>query len=195
MNANDISDEVVEEKEWKPADENNLTKEEKKILFTKQKDIFKLFYITFAFAMVMLFVKFCCFFLFGIIVSIDLNSIATALNVCIVLIGLSEGVRSIGATLTLSSGENSPVPAYKLKYLFGYLVSFIIITIVATSFEFISKFCQNEHIIDLEEIPDFASNKFQNALISNVISYLVARFGSKITESVDLSSLPFFKHK
>ena len=77
--------------------------------------------------------------------------------------------------------------------LFGYLISFIIITILSTSFEFVCKFSVQKEIIISKEIPDFAANTFLSALASNAVSYLVARFGSKVTESVDLSSLPIFK--
>lgn len=186
-------DESSSEKEWKPKDPNNLTKEEKKILFLKQKDIFKLFYIVFGFSIVMITAKFLSFFIFDVSISFNIEFLAKALNVCIVIIGLAEGMRSIGSTITSPAGENVGVPAYKLKYLFGYLISFIIITILATFFEFICKFGIQEEIIDSKEIPDFAANTFLSALASNAVSYLVARFGSKVTESIDLSSLPIFK--
>lgn len=181
------------EKEWKPKDPNNLTKEEKKFLFLKQKDIFKLFYIVFGFSIVMITAKFLSFFIFNISISFNIEFLAKALNVCIVIIGLSEGIRSIGSTITSPSGKNVGVPAYKLKYLFGYLISFIIITILSTSFEFVCKFSIQKEIIISKEIPDFAANTFLSALVSNAVSYLIARFGSKVTESVDLSSLPIFK--
>lgn len=180
-------------KEWKPKDPNNLTKEEKKILFAKQKDIFKLFYIVFGFSIVMVTAKFAAFFLFDVSISFNIEFLAKALNVCIVIIGLAEGMRSIGSTITSPAGENIGVPAYKLKYLFGYLISFIIITILATFFEFICKFSIQEEIIVSQEVPDFAANTFLSALASNAVSYLIARFGSKVTESVDLSGLPIFK--
>ena len=186
-------DDSSSEKEWKPKDPNNLTKEEKKILFLKQKDIFKLFYIVFGFSIVMIAAKFSAFFLFEVSISFNIEFLAKALNVCIVIIGLAEGMRSIGSTITSPAGENVGVPAYKLKYLFGYLISFIIITILATFFEFICKFSIQEEIIVSQEIPDFAANTFLSALASNAVSYLIARFGSKVTESVDLSSLPIFK--
>lgn len=186
-------DDSSSEKEWKPKDPNNLTKEEKKILFLKQKDIFKLFYIVFGFSIVMIAAKFSAFFLFEVSISFNIEFLAKALNVCIVIIGLAEGMRSIGSTITSPAGENVGVPAYKLKYLFGYLISFIIITILATFFEFICKFSIQERIIDSKEIPDFAANTFLSALASNAVSYLIARFGSKVTESIDLSSLPIFK--
>lgn len=192
--------ETVEEvtttkKEWEPKDPNNLTKEEKKILFAKQKDIFKLFYIIFGFSIIMVTAKFAAFFLFDVNISFNVEFLAKALNVCIVIIGLSEGLRSIGSTITSPAGENVGVPAYKLKYLFNYLISFIIITILATLFEFICKFGIQEDIITAKEVPEFAANTFLSALASNAVSYLVARFGSKVTESIDLSCLPIFKFK
>ena len=186
-------DKPSSEKEWEPKDPNNLTKEEKKILFLKQKDIFKLFYIVFGFSVVMITAKFLSFFIFDVSISFNIEFLAKALNVCIVIIGLAEGMRSIGSTITSPAGENIGVPAYKLKYLFGYLISFIIITILATLFEFICKFSIQEEIIISQDIPDFAANTFLSALASNAVSYLVARFGSKVTESIDLSSLPIFK--
>ena len=181
------------EKEWEPKDPNNLTKEEKKVLFAKQKDIFKLFYIVFGFSIVMVTAKFASFFLFDVSISFNIEFLAKALNVCIVIVGLAEGMRSIGSTITSPAGENVGVPAYKLKYLFGYLISFIIITILATFFEFICKFSIQEKNIESREVPDFAANTFLSALASNAVSYLIARFGSKVTESIDLSSLPIFK--
>ena len=45
------------------------------------------------------------------------------------------------------------------------------------------------------EIPDFNANSFVNGLLSNTISYLIARYGDKVAENIDLSSLPFFKKK
>ena len=186
-------DDSSSEKEWEPKDPNNLTKEEKKVLFAKQKDIFKLFYIVFGFSIVMVTAKFVSFFLFDVSISFNIEFLAKALNVCIVIIGLAEGMRSIGSTITSPAGENVGVPAYKLKYLFGYLISFIIITILATFFEFICKFGIQEKIIESREVPDFAANTFLSALASNAVSYLIARFGSKVTESIDLSSLPIFK--
>lgn len=192
--------ETVEEvttakKEWEPEDPNNLTKEEKKILFAKQKDIFKLFYIVFGFSIIMVTAKFAAFFLFDVNISFNVEFLAKALNVCIVIIGLAEGLRSIGSTITSPAGENVEVPAYKLKYLFNYLISFIVITILATLFEFICKFSIQEDIIASQEVPEFAANTFLSALASNAVSYLIARFGSKVTESVDLSCLPIFKFK
>lgn len=186
-------DESSSEKEWKPKDPNNLTKEEKKILYLKQKDIFKLFYIVFGFSIVMVTAKFLSFFMFEVSISFNIEFLAKALNICIVIIGLAEGMWSIGSTITSPAGENVGVPAYKLKYLFGYLISFIIITILATFFEFVCKFSIQEEIIVSQDIPDFAANTFLSALASNAVSYLVARFGSKVTESIDLSSLPIFK--
>ena len=184
-----------EEKEWEPKDPNNLTKEEKKILFAKQKDIFKLFYIVFGFSIIMVTAKFAAFFLFDVNISFNVEFLAKALNICIVIIGLAEGLRSIGSTITSPAGENVEVPAYKLKYLFNYLISFIVITILATLFEFICKFSVQEDIIVAKEVPEFAANTFLSALASNAVSYLIARFGSKVTESVDLSCLPIFKFK
>jgi hypothetical protein len=188
-------DESSSEKEWKPKDPNNLTKEEKKVLFLKQKDIFKLFYIVFGFSVVMVTAKFLSFFMFEVSISFNIEFLAKALNVCIVIIGLAEGMRSIGSTITSPAGENVGVPAYKLKYLFGYLISFIVITILATLFEFICKFSIQEDIIVAKEVPEFAANTFLSALASNAVSYLIARFGSKVTESIDLSCLPIFKFK
>lgn len=190
---NITEDNSSSEKEWEPKDPNNLTKEKKKILFLKQKDIFKLFYIVFGFSIIMITAKFLAFFLFDVSISFNIEFLAKALNVCIVIIGLAEGMRSIGSTITSPAGENIGVPAYKLKYLFGYLISFIIITILATFFEFICKFSIQEEIIVSQEVPDFAANTFLSALASNAVSYLIARFGSKVTESIDLSSLPIFK--
>ena len=96
--------------------------------------------------------KFLSFFIFNISISFNIEFLAKALNVCIVIIGLSEGIRSIGSTITSPSGENIGVPAYKLKYLFGYLISFIIITILSTSFEFVCKFSIQKEIIISKEI-------------------------------------------
>ena len=45
------------------------------------------------------------------------------------------------------------------------------------------------------EIPDFNANSFVNGLLSNTLSYLIARYGDKVAENIDLSSLSFFKKK
>ena len=156
------------------------------------KDILKLFYFVYIFAFICLLVKFIAFFLFDIVIDLDLSKLANTLNVAIVFIGSAEGIKAFTTSLSEQLGESTGVPAYKLKYLFGYLVSFAIITITAVFSEILVKLVIED---PTTEIPDFNANSFVNGLLSNTIAYLMARYGNKVAEGIDLSSLPFFKRK
>ena len=157
-----------------------------------QKDILKLFYFVYAFTFICLLVKFTAFFMFDIVIDLDLTKLANTLNVAIVFIGSAEGLKALTTSLGKQIGESTRVPAYKLKYLFGYLVAFAIITITAVFSEILVKLViENPNT----EIPDFNANSFVNGLLSNTMSYLIARYGDKVAENIDLSSLPFFKKK
>ena len=109
----------------------------------------------------------------------------------IVFIGSAEGIRSFTMSLGEKVDESAPIPAYKLKHLFGYLVSFAIITIVALLFEFLVKATVENGV----EIPSFSVNDFTSGVLSNTIAYLIARFGNKVAEGIDLSDFKFFKKK
>ena len=183
---------VNEKCEEKLTEEVSKEEEEKftKTLKLHQKDILKLFYFVYAFTFISMIAKFISFKFFNVLISIDLSRLATTLNIAIVFIGCAEGIRSFTLSLGESVGESTAVPAYKLKFLFSYLISFAIITIVAVAFEFIVKMGHPE-----VEIPDFSANDFLNGLISNTLSYFIARYGNKIAEGIDLSSLQLFKKK
>lgn len=163
-----------------------------KVFKAHQKDIFKLFYFVYIFTYIILIAKFISFNIFDIMISIDLSRLALSLNVSIVFIGCAEGIRSFTTSLGESVGESTGVPAYKLKFLFGYLVAFAIITFTAVGFEFITKyFHRNAEYV----LPDYSANDFLNGLISNTISYFIARYGNKIAEGIDLSNLSLFRKK
>ena len=157
-----------------------------------QKDILKLFYFVYIFTFLTLITKFVAFFLFDIVIDLDLTKLANTLNVAIVFIGSAEGIKSFTMSLGKQLGESTGVPAYKLKYLFGYLISFAIITITAVFSEILVKLVIEDPGV---EIPEFNANSFVNGMLSNTIAYLIARYGNKVAEGIDLSSLPFFKKK
>lgn len=157
------------------------------------KDILKLFYFVYIFAFLLLVAKFVSFVFFNIYIDIDMSKLANTLNASIIFIGSAEGIRSIMYTAREEVGKSVSVPAYKLKFLFGYLISFAIITISAVVFEFIVKYKFNS--LEFDKIPNFNANDFINGLLSNTLSYLIARYGDKITSNIDLSNLPFFKRK
>ena len=154
-----------------------------------QHDIFKLFFFVYIFALVIMVGEFVTYLISGKILDIDLSKFAITLNVAIVFIGSAEGIRSFAKTAT--SDDSQPVPAYKLKYLFTYLISFAVITIIALGFECVIKV----KFKDAVSIPNFCSNQFVDGLLSNTIAYLIARYGNKVAENIDLTNLPFFKKK
>lgn len=157
------------------------------------KDILKLFYFVYIFTFLLLIAKFVSFIFFNVYIDIDMSKLANTLNAFIIFVGSAEGIRSIMSTAREKVGVSVSVPAYKLKFLFGYLISFAIITIVAVIFEFFIKYKFNS--LEFNKIPNFNANDFINGLLSNTLSYLVARYGNKITSNIDLSNLSFFKHK
>ncbi len=168
-------------------------KEYYKLKKLKHKDIFKLFYFVYAFTFICLAFKFVSFFCFNISINIELKKLADTLNAAIVFIGSAEGIKSFTLSLGKEIGESASVPAYKLKYLFDYLTAFTVITIFAVAGEFILKYTTDQAL--LENITDSNDNDFLNGLLSNTIAYLIARYGNKIAEDIDLSSLSFFKKK
>lgn len=167
--------------------------EYQKINHKNHKDIFKLFYFIYGFTFICLIFKFVSFFFFKITVNIELKKLADTLNAAIVFIGSAEGIKSFTLSVGKEIGESAAVPAYKLKYLFSYLTAFTVITIFAVVGEFILKYTTDQAL--LESIPDLNANDFLNGLLSNTIAYLIARYGNKIAEDIDLSSLSFFKKK
>ena len=44
-------------------------------------------------------------------------------------------------------------------------------------------------------LPEYGTNDFIDGLTSNVIAYLIARYGNKLAENIDLSSFKYFKAK
>lgn len=173
-------------------DDDELTEEQLtdlKIAKNGQKDLLKVFYFIYTFTFLFLIAKFLAFFFFNVNIDIDLSKLALALNIFIVFVGISEGVRSFGKTAT--EKERAPVPAFKLRYLFGYLISFAALTLSVVAAEFIIK---SFKVIEEGMVyPDFKANSFMDGLVSNVVSYLVARFGDKVAEHIDLTAFKIFK--
>ena len=157
------------------------------------KDILKLFYFVYIFTFLLLIAKFVSFIFFNVYIDIDMSKLANTLNAFIIFVGSAEGIRSIMSTAREKVGVSVSVPAYKLKFLFGYLISFAIITIASVIFEFFIKYKFNN--LEFNKIPNFNANDFINGLLSNTLSYLVARYGNKVTSNIDLSNLSFFKRK
>jgi hypothetical protein len=130
-------------------------------------------------------------------IQFTLDNFAKTLNTGITIIGTAEGLRSFTKSSTQAIGESTPVPAYKLQYLLSYILSFIVLTAVAIVLH--TKVSHLE-IVDAntQEIlkrPDFAYDSMTNGLLSNFICYLIARYGNKISENIDLSDLKFFRKK
>lgn len=171
-------------------DDDELTPEQielKKKTKCGQKDLLKVFYAIYGFTFIFLLTKFIAYFLFDIDINLDMSKLATALNVFIVFVGLAEGIRSFGKTAT--SNERIPVPAFKLKILFGYLIAFGVLTLSAVLLEIAATIFTEEG----KFVPEFNANDFVDGLVSNVVAYLVARFGDKVAEHIDLSSFKLFK--
>lgn len=170
-------------------DDDELTEEQlalKKSHRLGYKDMSRLFALMYSFTICMMGVMFVTWFVFGVTLSPDLNKLALALNLFVTILGVVEGARSIMTSAT--EDEEAPVPAYKLSYLFGYLIWYILITVIAVVLEFIVRICAKEE----EIIPDFATDNFITGIVSNMVSYLIARFGSKLGKCIDLSSFRLF---
>lgn len=173
-------------------DDDELTEEQlalKKSHKIGYKDMSHLFVLMYSFTICMMLVMFVTWFVFDVTLSPDLNKLAVALNLFITILGIVEGARSIVTSAT--EEEEAPVPAYKLRYLFGYLIWFIIITVIAVALEFIVSICAEPDA----KVPDFATDNFITGIVSNMVSYLVARFGSKLGKCIDLSSFRLFAKK
>lgn len=172
-------------------DDDELTDEqlvEKRKAHFHQKDLRVVYYLIYAFTLAILTAKFVSFNFYGILMDIDISKLAYAMNIFIIFIGVSEGIRSFSKTAT--EAENAPVPAYKLKILLGYLIAFGIITIISVVFEFYTKFkFKDSNMI----LPSFSINDFIEGILTNTVSYVIARFGNKVAEKIDLSNVKFFK--
>ena len=172
-------------------DDDELTEEqlaEKQKVRFHQKDLKIAFYLIYGFTIAILIAKFISFSFFDVLMNIDISKLAYAMSIFIMFVGVSEGIRSFSKTATET--EDAPVPAYKLKILLGYLISYGIITLIAVLFEFYTKFKYKG--IDTM-LPSFAINDFIEGVLTNTVSYTVARFGNKIAEKIDLTSIKFFK--
>lgn len=160
----------------------------------KGKDILILFTIFSILTLVLMTSVFITFINYKFIINIDISKLANTMNICIVIIGSVEGIRSISKTAVEDLGMSEPVPKYKLKFLFVYIIIFTIVVLCAVFMEYyIKRLYLNDP--NITALPNFAINEMLNGLISNVISYLIARHGYKVVENVNLSSLPFFKFK
>lgn len=165
-----------------------INKKPKPTINYKGADISFIFCVLALMTLVCMFIEFLGYFKEGIILDVDISKFAHTLNAAIIMIGVGEGFRSFAKTGTSDTGT-CPVPAYKIKSLIRYLIIFIVLTIVALLMEYYIKTYPNASV---EGKPDFASNAMTDGLLSNVLSYLCARFGSKIAENIDLTKLPFF---
>jgi hypothetical protein len=162
----------------------------------KNKDIFFLFYFIVFVTFIIMVVQYNAYF-HGITIQFNLDNFAKTLNVGITLIGTAEGVRSFTKSSTQKVGESSPVPAYKLRYLLSYILSFIILTTMAIIFHIrvnnVDIFDKNTNV--LLPKPNFFYDQMTYGLLSNFVCYLIARYGDKLGENIDFSELTFFKRK
>jgi hypothetical protein len=162
----------------------------------KNRDIFCLFYLLVLVTFIIMVVQYNAYFQ-GIVIQFTLENFAKTLNVGITLIGTAEGIRSFTKSSTQKVGESSPVPPYKLRYLLSYIISFMVLTAVAIFFhikvnevEILDKYTQ-----EVVQRPDFAYDQMTFGLLSNFVCYLIARYGDKLSENIDLSELTFFKKR
>jgi hypothetical protein len=162
----------------------------------KNKDIFFIYYLIVFVSLAIMVIQYISYFN-GIYIQFTLENFAKTLNAAITIIATAEGLRSFTKSANEPVGECTPVPAYKLRYLLSYLISFLVLTGVATFFEIN---VSNTEILNKKtgEIllkPTFAHDQMTLGLLSNFICYLIARYGDKISENIDLSNLTFFKKK
>lgn len=188
-----IEDKKVEEK----IPENKelvIGKNESKKYKLKQIDVLRVYYFMYVFTCCALIAKFWTFMFTSdhVQLCLDTSKLAITLNVFIIFVGTAEGIRSISATVNYSVGESCPVPKYKLDYLFGYLISFSILTVISVTFDYIVKGAYGNSGL---ELPDFNADNFLDGLVSNTVSYLISRFGNKIAENIDLSNFKLFMKK
>jgi uncharacterized protein YoxC len=162
----------------------------------RNKDIFCLFYFITAIALILMTVQYIAYFK-GVEIQFTLENFAKTLNVAITIIGISEGIRSFTKSSTQEVGESTPVPAYKLRYLLSYILSFVILTLISIIFHLHVNQVDvyNKTTNELLAKPDFAYDQMTLGLLSNFVCYLIARYGDKISENIDLSDLSFFKKK
>ncbi len=199
-NENTKSENKPEDKPSKPEEkipENKklvCDKSENKKYKLKQLDVLRVYYFMYVFTFCALIAKFWTFMFTPdhIQLCLDTSKLAITLNVFIIFVGTAEGLRSITATVNFEVGESCPVPKYKLDYLFGYLISFSILTVISVAFDYIVKGAYGNSGLDL---PDFNADNFLDGLVSNTVSYLISRFGNKVAENIDLSNFKLFMKK
>jgi hypothetical protein len=162
----------------------------------KYKDIFFIYYLIVFVSLSIMVIQYIAYFK-GIYIQFTLENFAKTLNAAITIIATSEGLRSFTRSINEPVGECSPVPAYKLRYLLSYLLSFIVLTAVSTVFTINVEKADivNKTTGELLIKPEFAHDEMTTGLLSNFICYLIARYGDKISENIDLSNLSFFKKK
>jgi hypothetical protein len=162
----------------------------------KNKDIFFIFYLVVLITLSLMVIQFVAY-LRGIYIQFALEDFAKTLNIGITLIASAEGLRSFTKSATEAIGESTPVPAYKLKYLLSYLISFIILTATATVFKIKVSSVEiiQQSTGEILNKPYFGHDQMTTGILSNFIGYLIARYGDKISENIDLSELKFFKKK
>ena len=187
---------IEDKKEEKIPEDKELVivKNESKKYKLKQIDVLRVYYFMYVFTCCALIAKFWTFMFTQdhVQLCLDTSKLAITLNVFIIFVGTAEGLRSISATVNYGVGESCPVPKYKLDYLFGYLISFSILTVMSVTFDYIVKGAYSNSGL---ELPDFNADNFLDGLVSNTVSYLISRFGNKIAENIDLSSFKMFTKK
>jgi hypothetical protein len=160
------------------------------------KDILVMYYVAAFFTLCIMIVEYISYINFTY-TQFNLKNFAMVLNYCVIITGASEGVRSFTCSLSQDVGNSTPVPPYKLRYLLGYIASFLVLTITAT---FLHITVQGLNLADpisgdLIIKPDFAYDSMSHGMLSNIVCYLFARYGDKIAENIDLSNLSIFKRK
>lgn len=164
--------------------------EKKKIVFQMQ-DIIVLFEIVFLLLLSLNTTIFLVYFFKNeVLEMIRLSSITNGINVAITMIATAESARSITKTASTEVGTISQIPKYKIMYMLKVLVICILMTIICVLMTLYCKF-----YVKLDTIPDFNINGILECSMTAFISYIVCRYGEKVTENIDLSSIPFFKKR
>jgi hypothetical protein len=162
----------------------------KKVNFQMQ-DIMILFEIIFLFQIILSATIFATYVLSGSVIDvIKISTITNGINIVIAMIGTAEGARGITKTAISEVGTVSDVPFYKISYIIKILVINIVITLLYILAELYCRF-----YTDFDIRPEFDIKGMIECVITSFVSYTVCRYGTKVTENIDLSSIPFFKKK
>lgn len=96
----------------------------------------------------------------------------------VLIFGGFEGTVSFLKSASLPIGKSVKLPEWKIKQLFGYIITFMILTIISIVLQTISK----------KTNPSYFVESFAQATSASIVIYVAARTGSKIGENIILNS-------